>query len=119
MRSLIADQSLGINPQAFKAVLAEASEIFHVEEDGRIVPKDPQTGEIIWDDSGTLPMSMKQWAKEKLPEIAPYVFTKNQGASTSGGTNSGLMHINPDELRKKSAAELYDMYVETLKTGNA
>ncbi len=108
VQRIVSDPKLGINPMAFKAVMAEIQQVFKVTDDGKIIPYDEE-GNIIWGSDGTEPMSLREWVEQELPNRAPYVFGNASGVGTNGSEKSKGPKISEEDLRKMSATELWQL----------
>lgn len=81
----------GVNPQALADVMRRAGDVFHVEEDGKLVPK--KDGVVVYSADGSGgPMTVKEWMGSLLKE-APYLGKASAGGGSgpNGGEKRGGM----------------------------
>lgn len=81
-----ADDKTGLNMAALPDVLNRAHNVWHIEEGGRLVPK--EGGAIVRGEDGTSPMSVSEWFG-KLRKDAPYYFKSSTGGGAVGGAGEG------------------------------
>lgn len=81
------DPSLGLEPTALMDVLAKAYEVFVVEEDGSLTPRE-KSGATMWGEDGTSKMTMKEWIDLRLRKQAPHYFKKSNGGGAAGGAEA-------------------------------
>ena len=92
----------GADPKALPDILERAYKVFHVEDNGALVPKEGEA--TIYGGDGTTPQTPSEWLG-KLKESAPYFFKRSTGAD-AGGNGKGLPGgISQADFDKLSGAE--------------
>jgi hypothetical protein len=101
------DADLGVEPTAFIDIIDKARRVFEVGTDNGLTPK--RSGQTMWGEDGTTPMSMKEWVDNVLRKDAPHYFKKsNGGGATGGGENKtyGMTEAEIDKLSPQRKIEL-------------
>ena len=81
------DPELGVEATAIDDVMNRARAVFIVEEDGSLTPKS-KTGQTLWGEDGSTPMTMKEWVNISLRKDAPHYFKKSAGGGATGGADA-------------------------------
>jgi hypothetical protein len=95
----VLDEQSGANPQALAPILRDAYEIFVVEDDGSVVPKNGDA--IIYGNNGTDPMTSSEWL-DKLKAKSPFYFKPSKGGGGGGGDNKNLGGFSREDFNKLS-----------------
>jgi len=72
---------------AMMDVLARGRQVYKLGDDGKPVPRDPTTGDIMFGKDGKSPLSMEEWGQSLLQE-ASYLFEPNSGGGGLGNDDS-------------------------------
>lgn len=78
------DPDLGVEPWALPYILQDAYGLFQVEGEGKIIPK--RDGSIVYGESGTDPMTLKEWIDGEVRKTKPQFFKKSAGGGAQGGS---------------------------------
>lgn len=102
MMAVISDPALGARPEAAKQIMREARDVFSVDENGDLIPKDSR-GQIIYGSDGATPMSPKEFMV-KLESDSPFFFKSSEGGG-AGGSGGGEGNLSPAQLAAMSPEE--------------
>lgn len=103
IRLVAGDQEVGMLEGAVKHILPEAYSVFRIEENGKIVPKQPD-GTILYGSDGVSPMSIKEWL-QKEREHNEYLFKGARGGGASGGDPKLGGRITAAELERMTPSQ--------------
>lgn len=79
--------TLDFEPTAMDDVMRAARDIFKVDEEGKVTPRDVE-GKLILGKDGKTPITSKEWL-ESLVEKKPYLRRPSAGAGAQGGGKGG------------------------------
>ena len=79
--------TLDFEPTALEDVIRSAREVFIMDDEGKVVPRDT-TGNIIFSKDGTTPIDAKGWL-ELQAERKPYLRRASKGAGAGGNRSYG------------------------------
>jgi hypothetical protein len=77
------DTDLGVEGWAMKYIVEEAYKLYHVDDNGKLTPK--RDGSVVYGESGTDPMTIKEWVDTELRKSSPQFFKKSGGGGATGG----------------------------------
>jgi hypothetical protein len=86
----VLSEKSGVETQALPDILNRAYGVFHVEENGNVVPRDGESA-VIYGADGTTPMTAFEWI-QTLKERAPHFFKGSSGGGAAG--NKGKTDYN-------------------------
>lgn len=94
----------GANPETLPDILARASRVFTVTDDGKLIPKEGDA--VVYGADGASPMTPREWLVRLLEE-APYFGKSSSGGGAPGnrGKGSEIAGMNSDEFAKLSPTE--------------
>lgn len=81
-----ADPDLGVEPWAMQYILQDAYKLFSVEDTGKLIPK--RDNSVVYGESGTDPMTLKEWVDTELRKQSPQFFKKSGGGGATGGNDT-------------------------------
>lgn len=83
----------GVRPTALTDVVLRGSNMWHLNDDGRIVAKD-STGDLMYGADSVSLLSPKEWMETQLRENAPHFFELSGGGGANGGGSGGSTRVN-------------------------
>lgn len=93
----VMDEKSGARTDALPHILTEAYKVFHVQEDGSLLPKAGEA--IIYGSDGATAMTPTEWLG-KLKEKFPYLFKNSSGGGASGGTDKRFGGLKKEDFDK-------------------
>lgn len=83
----VTDPKSGALPEATRHIMREAYDLYSIDDDGKLLPKD-KDGNIVYGQDGATPMQPSEWL-HKLQETSPFFFKGANGGGAGGGTGGG------------------------------
>lgn len=77
------DAEMGIHGWAAEYIQQLAYGLYSVDENNKLVPK--ENGSVVYGDSGSEPMTVKEWVENKVRKAKPQFFKTNVGGGATGG----------------------------------
>lgn len=100
------DPNSGALPNATRAILREAYDLFSVDEHGELVAKD-RRGNILYGTDGATSLTPKEWLKN-LEESSPFFFKSSQGGGAGGGGGGNGGTLTPAQLAAMTPEQKMD-----------
>jgi hypothetical protein len=99
----VSNPESGALPEATRQIMREAYDVYTVDENNKLVPKD-KDGNIIYGSDGATPMAPSEWLK-KLQEASPFFFKSANGGGAGGGAGGNGGTLSQAQLDAMSPEE--------------